>query len=169
MAKLSFCKSYSKSHFFGDHQEFKEPLSWWLVSPRIGELAKYKQSPCLRRRPTASGSISKTPKCVLWVPTWVWLKIKQLGGSQVLSLCFHFPRSHFGYIFLSHCHLAVARTNVPKWRLGKRLKPAVCPSSSIWRHPFLRVLNGPLGSISHSVVGRGRSVTLELTCARKGR
>ena len=41
--------------------------------------------------------------------TWVWVKIKPPGDRR-FGPCFHFPGFHFGYIFLTHSHMAFVLT-----------------------------------------------------------
>ena len=43
---------------------------------------------------------------VLGCGTWVWLKSKELGQTAGFSLWFHLPGCRFGYLFLTHSHLA---------------------------------------------------------------
>ena len=50
--------------------------------------------------------------------TWVWVKIK-LPGTAGFSPCFHLPRVHLGYRFLTHSHLVFWTR--PK--LENRLRP----------------------------------------------
>ena len=39
-------------------------------------------------------------------PTWVWVKIQHRWFSPGFSLCFHLPGFRFGYLFLTHSHVA---------------------------------------------------------------